>query len=84
MAILCIKSRYPCNNKIKNNQHRGQVKKMEMGRTYPTNGQEQQMLDGGDLDALEERLVDQRQRGDQLLKMKDAYWGGTAGTRPDA
>ena len=25
------------------NQHRCQLKKMEMGRTYPTNGQEQQM-----------------------------------------
>ena len=24
---------------------------------------------------VEERLVDQRQHGDQLLKMKDAYWG---------
>ena len=24
-----------------------------------------------------------RQCGDQLLKMKDAYWGGTAGTKPD-
>ena len=39
----CIKSRYSCKNKIEDNQHRGQVKKMEMGRTYPTNGQEQQM-----------------------------------------
>ena len=32
---------------------------------------------------VEERLVDQRKRGDQLLKMKDASWGGTAGTKPD-
>ena len=32
---------------------------------------------------VEERLVDQRQRDDQLLKMKDAYWGGAAGTKPD-
>ena len=30
-----------------------------------------------------ERLGDQRQRGDQLLKMKDVYWGGIAGTKPD-
>ena len=43
MAIHCIKSRYSRKNKIEDNQHRGQVKKMEMGRTYPTNGQEQQM-----------------------------------------
>ena len=71
MAIRCIKSRYSRKNKIEDNQHQGQVKKMEMGRTYPMNGQEQQ------------RLVDQSQHGDQLLKMKDAYWGGTAGTKPD-
>ena len=37
-------------NKIEDNQHRGQVKKMEIGRTYPTNGQEQQMQDGIELD----------------------------------
>ena len=33
---------------------------------------------------VEERLVDQRQRGNQLLKLKDVYYGGTAGTKPDA
>ena len=38
-----VVSRYSCKNKTEDNQHRGQVKKMEMGRTYPTNGQEQQM-----------------------------------------
>ena len=37
-------------NKIEGNQHRGQAENMEMGRTYPTNGQKQQMLDGDDLD----------------------------------
>ena len=55
-----------------------------MGRTYPTNEQEQQMRDGVDLDAEGRRNVGrQRQRGDQLLKMKDVFWGGTAGTKPD-
>ena len=43
MAIHCIKLRYSRKNKIEDNQHRGQVKKMEVGRTYPKNGQEQQM-----------------------------------------
>ena len=79
MAIRCIKSRYSCKNKIEDNQHRGQVKKMEMSRTYATNGQEQQL----GRPKVEERLVDQRQHGDQLLKMKDAYWDGTSGTKPD-
>ena len=41
MAICCIKSRYSCKNKIEDNQHRGKVKKVEVARTYPTNGQEQ-------------------------------------------
>ena len=45
MATRCVI------NKIEDNQHWCQVKKMEMGRTYPTNGQEQQMLDGIELDA---------------------------------
>ena len=50
MAISCIKSRYSCKNKIEDNQRRRQGKKMEMGRTHLTNGQEQQMLNGVDLD----------------------------------
>ena len=33
---------------------------------------------------VEERLVDHRERDVQLLKMKDEYWSGTAGTRQDA
>ena len=36
---------------MEDNQNPCQVKTMEMDRTYPTNGQEQQMWDGVDLDA---------------------------------
>ena len=43
MATRRVNSRYSYKNKIEDNRHRVQVKKMEMGRTYPTNGQEQQM-----------------------------------------
>ena len=39
MAIRCIKSIYSCKNKFEDNKHRGQVKEMEVCRTYPTNGQ---------------------------------------------
>ena len=39
----CLRRILQIKNKIEDNQHRGQVKKMEKGRTYPTNGQEQQM-----------------------------------------
>ena len=85
MAIRCIKSRYSCKNKIEDNQHRGQVKKMEVGRTYPTNGQEQQMWDGVDLDPERRKKFGGPKTTwrSTVENERRIYWGGTAGTRPD-